>query len=288
MNLRPVYRYSVIAGGAYSPAEVAFAERSDPVVREHYSMFRNSRLRILRNPAARRAYVSYRIGDAIYWTRNPVALPAGEMLISDGEHEARARCGNRIAATPQKPFRAPEPALPEFDTAEPVPPEVELSAPRLTMDLFPALIRGPEPAPIPANQKPMPAGVASPSGFIWYSAGIAGLPPFSLGPPATISPITIAGSPVVEPVLAPPLLPNPWYPIQPPALNSQPVWSFPEPEPLPVAAPVLGIIEWPTFTLPSAQPALPNETNAVPEPGTALLIGGLGLALFAAIRLSSR
>src|ERR1700761_6793842 len=37
--LRPNYPYSVIPGGAYSPAELRYVRERDPLVRDHYSDF---------------------------------------------------------------------------------------------------------------------------------------------------------------------------------------------------------------------------------------------------------
>ena len=40
-SLRPNFPYSVIAGGAYSPGELRFADNKDAVVRAHYADFRH-------------------------------------------------------------------------------------------------------------------------------------------------------------------------------------------------------------------------------------------------------
>jgi hypothetical protein len=56
------------------------------------------------------AYVSYRIGDEIFWTRKPITLHKNENVIKDASIEVRMRCGNRVSATPQLPISLREPA----------------------------------------------------------------------------------------------------------------------------------------------------------------------------------
>jgi hypothetical protein len=64
--------------------------------------------------------MSYRTGTGIYWTRRPVALPKGEVILDDGVHELRARCGNLISDEPRTPTLETEPAPPSFDEIEPI------------------------------------------------------------------------------------------------------------------------------------------------------------------------
>jgi hypothetical protein len=99
---RSIYPFSVIRGGAYSAAELDAAIRFDPAVAAHYTGFDRGRLRMEAAEAGRRVYVSYRVGDRMFWTRNRVALAPGELLLTDGRNQARARCGNRISDTPQQ------------------------------------------------------------------------------------------------------------------------------------------------------------------------------------------
>src|SRR5580704_13226396 len=106
---RAVYPYSVIPGGANSSKELVAALRIDSVARGHYADFDAAAARIVRVAANRKAYVSYRKGDQIFWTRTQVNLRAGETLLSDGEHLARTRCGNRVSAVPRSPVSPEEP-----------------------------------------------------------------------------------------------------------------------------------------------------------------------------------
>ncbi len=48
-------------------------------------------------------YVSYRIGNKVFWTKHKLALRKGEAMLSDGTNMARTRCGNRISVLPVRP-----------------------------------------------------------------------------------------------------------------------------------------------------------------------------------------
>lgn len=98
--VHPIYPYSVIPGGVYAAEDLRTALRRDPVARIHYAGFDARKIRFVKLQADSFRYVSYRHGDHIYWTRNQLLLLRGELLISDGEHYARARCGNRLALYP--------------------------------------------------------------------------------------------------------------------------------------------------------------------------------------------
>ena len=112
---RPEYRHAVIASGVYSADELATAIREDAVVASHYSTVNPSLVRTTVTPAARMAYVSYRIGNRVFWTRKPVRIPAGETLLTDGETEIRARCGNAVSDLARRPVSDVEPIAAELD-----------------------------------------------------------------------------------------------------------------------------------------------------------------------------
>jgi hypothetical protein len=120
MELRPVYRYSVVPGGVKDVAELKWAAEHDPVVRSHYAGFDYDHARVVRLVLARTAYVSYRIGNKIYWTRNRVTLKKGETVITDGKITARSRCANRVEEVPQQATSTLEPPPLKFE--EPVQP----------------------------------------------------------------------------------------------------------------------------------------------------------------------
>jgi hypothetical protein len=116
---RPVYPYSVVPGGVEDAKELKWVAEHDPVVAAHYAGFDYARAQVVRLTLARTVYVSYRIGNKIYWTRRRLTLKKGEKLITDGRMTARTRCANRVEEAPQQQAAAPvEPPVEKFD--EPV------------------------------------------------------------------------------------------------------------------------------------------------------------------------
>jgi hypothetical protein len=111
---RKIYPYSIIRGGVRSREELFAHIRADRVVAEHYSGFDVVNARIIRAPKARLMYASYRIGDNVYWTANKIRIPLGELLITDGDLEARARCGNLLSDTEMTPLSGEEDPDDEF------------------------------------------------------------------------------------------------------------------------------------------------------------------------------
>ena len=112
---RPVYPYSVVSGGVKSAGELKWMAQHDRVVASHYAGFDYEHARIVRLLLSRTAYVSYRIGDKVYFTRHRVTLKPGETLITDGKITARTRCGNRVEEAPQQTTSTLEPPAAAFD-----------------------------------------------------------------------------------------------------------------------------------------------------------------------------
>jgi len=108
---RKVYPYSVIPGGVESAADLRNSILHDPVVARHYEDFAVERTRVIRLNQSRSLYVSYRLGNRVFWSRKPMMLPKGETVITDGEHVARTRCGNRLSEVPAGPILAAGPEL---------------------------------------------------------------------------------------------------------------------------------------------------------------------------------
>ncbi len=117
---RTIYPYSVVPGGVQDVKELKWVAEHDPVVAAHYAGFDYERAQVVRLTLARTVYVSYRIGNHIYWTRRRLTLHKGEKLITDGRMTARTRCGNRVEETPQQAAAPVEPPANKFD--EPVRP----------------------------------------------------------------------------------------------------------------------------------------------------------------------
>lgn len=112
---RPVYRYSVIPGGVEDAKELKWVAEHDPVVASHYAGFDYGHARIVRLTLAQTVYLSYRIGNHIYWTSHRVTLHKGEKLLTDGRITARIRCANRVERMPQQAIAPVEPPVVAFD-----------------------------------------------------------------------------------------------------------------------------------------------------------------------------
>jgi len=119
---RPVYPYSVVPGGINDARELKWVAEHDPIVAAHYAGFDYDHARVVRLVLARTAYISYRIGNKVYWTRHRVTLKKGEKLITDGKMTARARCANRVEEVPQQATNSAEPPPAKFE--EPVHPSI--------------------------------------------------------------------------------------------------------------------------------------------------------------------
>lgn len=115
-QVRRIYPYSIVPGGLASRAELARAVTADRVAAAHYAGFAVDRATLRTVAKARAVYVSYRKGGQVYWTARKMTLAAGETVLSDGQNELRARCGNRISDTPQLPVEVKGPGEQELDT----------------------------------------------------------------------------------------------------------------------------------------------------------------------------
>jgi nitroreductase len=112
---RPVYPYSLVPGGIDSGKELKLAAEHDPALAAHYAGFDYDHAWVVQLTLARSAFVSYRIGNHIYWMRRRISLHKGEKLITDGRITARGRCGNRVEEKPQQQAANSEPAPEAFD-----------------------------------------------------------------------------------------------------------------------------------------------------------------------------
>jgi PEP-CTERM motif len=127
---RQLYPYSVVPGGVATPDELKSAVLRDPVVAAHYADFDVAKARLIRLQEDHAFYVSYRLGNHIYWTKNKLTLFKGEALLTDGKHEARTRCANRLSDTLVSPMSAKQPKLEAMEAA----PNMELVPGPLSVD----------------------------------------------------------------------------------------------------------------------------------------------------------
>jgi hypothetical protein len=105
----------VIPGGVVNQRELRDALTRDSVVAMHYRAVSVADVQVKHLTEDRLAYVSYRIGDKIYWTKKPLRLRRGEAILTDGVTEIRARCGNCLSLEPLLPTSDEEPTPFEFD-----------------------------------------------------------------------------------------------------------------------------------------------------------------------------
>jgi hypothetical protein len=221
---RRVFPYSIVPGGAQDGAELRYALLRDPVAAKHYANFRTEAARVVKLAQDRQAYVSYRIGDHVYWTSHKVTLHAGETLLSDGINLARTRCGNRVSEVPgpthpsepsEALMNAPlPPRLPEV-TNEPVAGDPQFESGPVAVALL---------SPSPNGRFAVPLTPLGCCGVVMRE-GRPSIPP-PVVPPVK-PPVT---PPVQPPVTPPPVTPPPVVPppVVPPPVVPPPV-ATPEP-----------------------------------------------------------
>jgi hypothetical protein len=206
---RAFYPYSVIPGGAHTADELRNAEANDSIVRAHYADFVVANTRAERLDKTQAFYVSYRIGNAIFWTKNRMAVQAGEAVLSDGTNMIRARCGNRLSVVPAAPVSSIEPTPEAMES----PDDSVLIASVDTPEALPL-------APAPMTAILPPAAPAAPYSGIF----LPGAPFFPMGGRGPLA--GTPGSPAAPPPSGPPSPPIP--PLGPPPTPPLPV-ATPEP-----------------------------------------------------------
>jgi hypothetical protein len=115
MRPRVVYPYSVVPGGVESPEDLREISEHDRVVGQHYAGFDFQNAKIIALDRPKLVYLSYRLGNKIFWTSKKVSLRKGEKLITDGTTTARTRCGNQVSEAAQLGISPEEPSLEKFD-----------------------------------------------------------------------------------------------------------------------------------------------------------------------------
>ena len=229
--------------------------------------------------------MSYRIGTAVYWTRKPLLIRAGETVLTDGVRIARTRCGNQLAETPGQ-ISPVEPSPAALDTPLPfivaaVPGGM---LPLSAVQTLPGEAGG---ISLPPLGSPMsgilsggggPASGSGPSGA-GAATGLEAEQPASEFPASDDS--TVTGAPdfasppgeSIPPFGGPPNTPDP------------PKWLVPPEILLPP-----GSEDLPPGLLnpgPPEGPQTPPEVAPIPEPGTAVLMLG-GAAAYVARCLKRR
>jgi len=175
---RRIYPHSVIPGGVRERSELEAAIAQDPVVRTHYADFDLGEAHLVRLNREKLVHVSYRVREKIYWTKKQVRLGDGEMLVSDGQNFARARCGNRVSVLAQ------EPTLPEEPTEEILETPIEPSFPELEPRLLAEEIQ-----PMVLEEMPVTARIPDYSGLL--DPVITGTTRYVVGPIPVSPPIFV-------------------------------------------------------------------------------------------------
>jgi hypothetical protein len=112
---RVVYPYSIIPGGVRTPDDLREVSEHDRVVGSHYAGFDFRNAKIVELDQPKLVYLSYRMGDKVFWTAKRVSLHKGEKLITDGKMTARVRCANRISESAQPIVSPVEPPAAKFE-----------------------------------------------------------------------------------------------------------------------------------------------------------------------------
>jgi hypothetical protein len=283
---RPIYPYSVIRGGAYSGTELMNALDLDPVAARHYALFHPASVHTTASSFSEPVFLSYRVGNAIYWTSRPIRLPRGETLLTDGKNFARARCGNRISETPQIPVSDTEPEPSTLDQPK-APAGLRVAnvdtwaETRLVTELAPPFAQIVPVQPESTSDVPGPGGapqsggiptwwtIGPPNGFLYYGIATSQLSP-NLPPPSTgggtgpiIQPNPIPGLIFPpSPAVTPELLPITSVPSSPPLVAIIPPGSVP-PGFVPPGLVPPGLVP-PDFFPPPSGPSTPSGTPGIP------------------------
>ena len=112
---RVVYPYSVIPGGVQTPEDLRQVSDHDRVVGGHYAGFDFRNARVIELDQPKLVYLSYRMGDRIFWTAKRIGLRKGEKLITDGRITARTRCANQVSEAAQPVVSSAEPPASAFE-----------------------------------------------------------------------------------------------------------------------------------------------------------------------------
>lgn len=234
---RTVYPYSVVPGGVLDSHEVDSAQ-IDPVIAKHYAGIKVEHLTAVKLKETEYRYVSFRKDGKIYWTGRPIAIKAGEYVLTDGESVLRGRCGNRVSEVPMQPTLPPtlEPPPSVLDTPEPVPTPTKGIPPEIARNAEPPLpipsrTQPPDVVPQPPIVQPPPPGVGQPPDIFGPMFPPIFFPPGKNPPPGNpitpvfpvepLPPIFPVGPPIYPPVgppVYPPIFPPPIYPPPEPCL----------------------------------------------------------------------
>lgn len=254
---RPTFNYSVISGGAWDAEDLKRAVQQDPVVADHYRNADIATMRPVTLASDRLAYVSYRVGDRVYWTKRKLRIRSGETILTNGQTEIRARCGNCISMEPLLPTADDEPAEAAFDA-------LTDTGPMLVAwnwsEYQPAVMGG-------ALVGDVDTGMVENGPFLFFPVIPIGASVFEnapgSSPPADLSDSPPGGLPG----------PPPGGPVAPGGVNPPFVTGSGDGNPSALSPLMLEPLLGDGPTPPTVSQPLPSEAAPVPEPGTLLLLG---------------
>jgi PEP-CTERM motif len=202
---RAIYPYSLIPGGVRNSYELSQSIAHDPVLAGHYRDVRPAAMFPLRLTSDTEGYVSYRVGNQIYWTHHLVRIRKGELVLTDGFRMIRGRCGNQIVPAYLRPKGIPT----TLDPMEPPPVVFESGYPPvMTLPPDQVLLAEKNAPPIPAT--PGTSGGGTPPAFwpplvppvAWCCSGST-----QTGTPPPVPPTSGGGGDTPVPPVVPPVTP---------------------------------------------------------------------------------
>lgn len=75
---------------------------AEPLVRQPYSGINQKEFNLFRLTRPADGYLSYRVGNRIFWTRQRLYLKPGEIWLGDGQKMIANRGGNRSSLAPRQ------------------------------------------------------------------------------------------------------------------------------------------------------------------------------------------
>lgn len=157
---RTVYPYSIVPGGIQSGEELRRVTEHDSVVANHYAGFDFRHARVIELDQPKLFYLSYRMGNRIFWTHKQLMLFKGERLITDGNFSARTRCANQLSVLPHAEVSPAEPQVAQMEQPIPAPIALPNSVPASYPEMPP--VTGPGSSTPPGG--PIPIGILPPIG----------------------------------------------------------------------------------------------------------------------------
>jgi len=203
---RTVYPYSIVPGGIQTGEELRRVVEHDPVVASHFAGFDFRHAHVIELTEPKLFYLSYRMGNRVFWMHKQISLRTGEKLITDGSITARTRCANQVSVLPHAEVSPAEPQVAQLEQPVPAPIAFPNFVPAAYPEMPPVATPGPPtpaggPVPIailppignpptcvpPKNGKPVPGkpkpcpppptppGVPEPTTILLFSSGVAGI-----------------------------------------------------------------------------------------------------------------